>query len=537
MAKTKTSGLQRFLMIATLIFVLVGIGLRLYKITEADFIFYDEGYYLNFNRNFVEFINQHHFFHFKDWWEGFYTCLKLSLSTGKALWFFIVDSRAFGGWAQVWFFPRLVAALAGILSVGFIYILTRRFYNSTPVASLAVIFLSIVPSHVFYSRLAMQETLIALLFMMGFYFYLFPDRFNARTFLSAVILVGAYFTNYRLIVLPVLIFFTEIFVSCSQKRWPDLRRYIWHTLTFFLLVFAIGSINDAQNLKVTFSWMFHQAHLGQEKLDWFNFLSYPYYLSRLEAVPFGIIFFGNFYFLWRKQPFYFYPWALVIVQMLIFSFAQDKAARYLCVVMPFMVMAVSSLIVFLWQERKGFISRVLLGVMTVWILQSFAVKSAALFGFTSDYRSSIEYLKKIDPNVKVLSTQSWVQNLYLSKASVAECPRELLPFLQLYGAGFQYLIIDPQVYISYTEDGSKFNRQLKGFLRFITSQVQPIKVFAHFDKFILERFVFEHNENLKQSLAFLRSDDETLGQLRIYHIQDSVVILNQWLNRTQQLKR
>ena len=526
---------QKWAWAGGIIFASVGIYLRFYHITASDFIFYDEGYYLNFNRGFVEFAGQYRFQNIQDWLQGFYTCLRLSLPTGKALWFFLIDSRAFWGWGEVWFFPRLVAAIAGSLTLGMVFLFARRFYNSSWVAYVSVILLAVMPSHVFYSRLAMQETLSTLFFLGGFYLYLFPDRLNVRTFLSALVLVGAYFTNYRLIVLPVLVLVTEVFMGVSQKRIPNYRKYLWHVLTFFSLVFLIGSIDRGQNLNVTFSWMGHQAQLGKEQFQAFNLWSYPYYIFKLESIPFGLLFFGNMYYFFRKQTFYLYPLVLVVFQMLIFSFAQDKAARYLCVVMPFMVMAASSLIVFLFEENKNVVLRTAVSLVFLWTLSAFTLKSIAFAGFQSAYRPVMEVLSKADADVKVASSQPWVQNLYVkNKKNVVECPKEYPLFFDLQRSGFKYLVIDPQAYISFTDDGRKFSQLLTGYLRFITTNIKPIKVLSHFNRPVLERFVFEHNENLKRSLDFLNTPDASLGQLKIYDMAQCTAIINKWLAASHQ---
>ena len=106
--------------------------------------------------------------------------------------------------------------------------------------------------------------------------------------------------------------------------------------------------------------------------------------------------------------------------------------------------------------------------------------------------------------------------------------------MKLEQQGFKYLVLDPQVYISYTEDGTKFSQDLTGYLRFITTYLKPIKIFEHFSPEILERFVFEHNENLKVSLAFLNEKDKDFGQLRIYDMKQCVTLINQYLRQTNQ---
>ena len=42
--------------------------------------------------------------------------------------------------------------------------------------------------------------------------------------------------------------------------------------------------------------------------------------------------------------------------------------------------------------------------------------------------------------------------------------------------------------------------------------------FDHFDDLVLERFVFDHNENLKTSIAFLKNNDGSYGKIKVYDI-------------------
>ena len=98
--------------------------------------------------------------------------------------------------------------------------------------------------------------------------------------------------------------------------------------------------------------MTHKTHLIQKQYDWFNLLSYPYYIFRFEGLWFGLLFFGNVYFLWKRQWDRIFPFALICCLMAVFTLTPDKGARYLCVAMPFMVMSVGSMIVFLYQEIK-----------------------------------------------------------------------------------------------------------------------------------------------------------------------------------------
>ena len=519
--KIDRSNITKYLFWATvLILCLTGLFMRFYHITWNDFVFFDEGYYLDFNRFSYDIIAANFPDHFE---KEFYTklmhhWLQLSLATGKALWFFLSDSRIFFGAYKAWFFPRVLAATAGAVTLWIIFLFARRFYNSSRVGAMSALLLAVLPSHVFYSRLAMQETLSTLCFLGGFYLYLFPRKFGYRVFLSGALFAAAFFTNYRLIALPVHVAFCELFMSFAEKRMPDFRKYLWTIVTFFGFVFIVGALYDGANTRAVFPWMFHQAHLAKGHFDWFNFLSYPYYLFRLENFIFALFFFGNIFYLFRKKWLRFFPFALVCLHMIMYSFPQEKAARYLCVILPFVVMSVASLMVYLFEEYRQKSFRIGLGVVGLLAVSGLLTKSIILTKAKSDYRTAMEYLQRRDENVKVVATQNFILNLYTPRwTDVVPFPYKFRQLRQFYARGYRYLVVDPQAYVSHTVEMERFNPQLKDFLGFIMTR-KPMVAFDHFDHLVLERFVFEHNENLKTSIAFLKNNDGSYGKIKVYDI-------------------
>jgi len=520
--------------IVLIVFIcLSGIVMRFYRITKMDFVFYDEGYYLNFSRYFYERLILQYPDNFKDMTMFIWYWLKLSLATGKALWFLMSDARVFFGAYHFWPFPRVLAAIAGTLSLGLVYLFAKRLYRSKAIGILSVVLLAIMPSHVFYSRLGMQETFSTLCFLSGFYFYLFPRKLSWRTFLAGVFFAGAWFTNYRLITLPAHIAFCELILSVSEKRWPDLRKYIWCVLTFFFFIFMVGNLDNGNNTVIVFAWIFYQSNLAKEQFDLFNFFSFPYYLFRLENFFFGLLFFANIYHLVKKQWIRALPFGLAFLHMFIYSFAGEKGARYLCVVSPFLVMAVASLIVYLGKDAKQKFVRVGIGIISLLLVVGFYIKSVKITKSRSGYQKVAEYLLAKDRNVKFIATQNYVFSLFTKRwQDVAPFPYKFRKFMSLYGQGYRYLVIGPQAYVSFVRDMKRFDTELFDFIEFVYAKIKPIAEFDHFDDVMLERFVFDHNENLKRSLNFLKTNDGSYGKLRVFDIAH---ILG-WLDRAIGLK-
>jgi hypothetical protein len=510
------SGLFLFLVIPIVLF---GIALRFYRITANDFFLYDEGYYLNYSRLLLEIVEAHFRDSLYDFREACKAVFEASFASNKPLWFLTVNVRVFFVGTEGWFFPRVISAVFGSLTLVPLFMFARRFFQSNAVAWISVALLAVLPSHVFYSRLGMQEALSTFLFAWGFYFYCFPRQFSARTILSAVFLAGAFLTNYRLIVLPLLVGFAELFLSIAEARRFAIRKYVWHALTFFSFVVFISVLDEGHNALITFGWMFRQMQLAQQPFDWLNLLSYPYYLFRLDHPLLVILFFGNFYLAVRRRWLQTFPFFLVLIYMLMFSFTGEKGMRFLCVMIPFFVMSAAVLLEDLWQRR----ARILRGALIVLIVimtGGMLARSVHTAALRTDYGQATAYLTETDSQGKIAATQKWIINLYVEDPqTVGMFPADHQSLIEMYLNGTRYLLIDPQVYISWTESGHRFD-PLKGFLNFIVDRMKPVKAFSHFDRVMLERFVFEHNENLRRSVQFLRTASPATGELRIYDLTE-----------------
>ena len=93
------------------------------------------------------------------------------------------------------------------------------------------------------------------------------------------------------------------------------------------------------------------------------------------------------------------------------------------------------------------------------------------------------------------------------------------------------MIIDPQAYISFTSDKQHFTPTLINFLEFVKRFVPPKKEYAHFNKGLLERFVWEHNVDLQKSWKFINTNsDGSKGMLMVYDVKECLALLSQVKN-------
>jgi hypothetical protein len=522
---------QRIFLTVAFLVILAGVFFRFYQINTNTFIYYDEGMWLNQNRDFIDYMSQKSRADCSSIPQLVNVTFHLSLQTAKSLWAFIAAMRGLVSESTDWAFTRFVSALFGTLTIVVVFLFTRRFYQSIGLAVLAAAFLAIFPSHVYYSRIGLQETISAFLFLAGLHLYLYQPKLNYRVVVSGFLFSLIFFVNYRMIIIPLIIGFAELYLAWAEKRPLDWRKYLWNSLTFLTVVFSVGSLDQGANTRITFAWIFHQAHLAQGSRSLFNFLSYPYYLFRLESIPFGFLFFTSAYFFAEglgkdksgKKPLIhrnLFPFWLVVFLMIIFSFPQDKAARYLCVGMPLMAIATAVVCRHWWARRSEKLFQSAVIVLVVLMTASHVIRSNTISRFRNDYETSIHDIKSVDPSAKFLSTQSMIQSLFVKKQSeVLVAPQQLKFLLMLFTKGYRYLVIDPQAYVSYTQDKNRFTQPLSGYFDVVQKMVKPIKTYQHFSYPLLERFVFEHNENLSRSIAFLRNAKlNHSGELKVYDL-------------------
>ncbi len=418
--------------------VLLGIFLRLYRLGNSGIFFYDEAMYLNHSLQAFDFIRAQHLAGFSDVWKAFFFYIHWPLNFTKPIWILIVDSRfLFTQWND-WDYAKFASCAFGVMTLPLLFYFARRFFNSVAVACLSVAILALLPGHVFYSRIGLQEAFSAFVVLAGFYCYLFPRDFGKKTFLAGLFLSMAYLANYRLIILPGLLIATELWFGLVTKEGIRWRHLIWACVTFLAVMVLVGSLLGGTQIRYTFAWVFHQQDMAVSKRLWTEIFAYPYYLFRLESWLLGSAFLASIYFLIQRRWVWAWPFMIVCLQMLFFTMATDRGARYVAIVLPFMAMASAALIYGVYQNvqfrgRKIF----LIGFLVV-MLSGMIWKSTELISDVSAYKPAVDYLLQRDPDVKFVSTQDLVQKLYVNdRRNVLPVPEDVRVLIRDYTQGYQ----------------------------------------------------------------------------------------------------
>ncbi len=522
----KKSSLPGFILWPALLLIACGIVLRLYHITADSFYFYDTGMYLNYGRILFEpYVGGAG--HVTGFMELVRHWMTFAIQTDRPLWQFIVDARTLWGGLETWWYIRAVSAAAGLATLGVVYMFAVRFYGSRITALASAALLAVLPGHIFYSRTGLPEALTTFFFMLGFYFYVFPRKLGPRTFWAGLFFALACFTNYRFFILPVVVGGAELFQAFVEKRAPDVKKWACQAAVFAVMVAAACLINGGSYFYVTSNWILHQVDLARIHADWFNLFSYPYMLFRLETPLFAVLFFANVYFVVKKKWAVVLPFFMALLEMGIFTGSSDKAARYIAVVQPFMAMSVAALLIGLAEDYGSRMIRTVVGVVAGVMVLMLVVKAADLPQSASAYSAVMEYINTVDPGAGIATTQPLLLNLFAEdRHRVIPCPGiDDLSFLKLPQAGFRYLVIGPQAYVSWTKDQVNFSGELGGAVGFFDRLVPAEKTFAHMNRAMIERFVFEHNQSLRGSIDYLNTAGDYIGTVRVYNIPKGLELM------------
>lgn len=507
----------------------IGLGLvfRFWNLNAPHFVFYDEGLYLAHNIRMLYLLEAHPPQGITEWIQVLEAFWHAALADTKTLWFFLVSSRGFFCGVDCFLFPVYLSAFFGALTIPVLYYFGKRFYDSRFIGLLAAVLLAILPSHVFYSRLGMQEGLSALCLTLGFYFYLTSSRWLIRSLVSGLWFGCVFFTNYRMVIIPFLLFGVEGFFWFKNRSFADWKRWLYTSIVFALMVFGIGSLDDGANTRIAFGWMFHQAQISEGTFAWFNLLSYPFYQFYLESPFWGILFIVQGIWVFRSLDRKAVLWFVVLMMMVIFSLPQEKGVRYLCVVMPLLCLSSAAFLESVWMNLKNNRWRLVLASLIVLMFGWHLAEDWRISGWTTDYlQMTEEFKKRQSVPLRVSSSQPVLMSVLAGKDGVVVKPAiTLQQCAVLYQKGFRYLVLDPQAYVSYTNSGQRFDSQLTPFLEFVKRTIDPIAVYPHFSKRLLTRFVLEHNENLHRSWQFIHyAKTHPVNELYVYDLQQIILV-------------
>jgi len=493
--------------------------LRFFNLTNQGLIFYDEAAMVYRAHQFIEFFNQ----------PDAAPALRASVFDTKVLWILTLV-LFFKSCLVNYTTVHILSAAFGLLTIITAFIFALKYYGSRAAALFTAALLAICSSHVFYSRLALPESMATFLVLICFLFYLFSQR-GQRGFVYLAGLFGAlaFLTiRWRVILLPLMILLMEWDCYYPKGGFPVAGR--WRFTKFLLMLAGILLFYEAvlHIVNKQLAWplpsYFESLGMNAQEHRWvwpslWSFMTYPFYLLESEGLLMAALFFMGGFFL-RHKPSTRLPFSFVLLQMLVSSLMDEKTARSLSVVLPFVAMTAAVVLLNLRDLFHRLKWKIAYPVVVAAVIASGLSFSVLVLFFRSDYRAASRWIEDTYTDSRILTVNPYNTILYSSDATVAVYSINSLEDLQAFHAkGYQTILVGPQKFIKKPNLEQEMEGSSPYFIERIEQICQPVKKFPHFTPILMKRFLFEHtNPDLPDLQRVLGSLNARSGQLMIYDI-------------------
>jgi len=442
-----------------------------------------------------------------------------------------------------------VNAVAGSLSIVFLYLLARRLYGGRAAFFSTLIF-SLMGYHIHYSRSTMAETVTLLFIVLAFHFYAasrtLREHLSSRALALAALFLGLAFTTHnRMIVMWGLFVLYEatlwLFKSPGQTAFR-LKRFLVFQLFFFIplaawempyyLTFLVTKHLD---IVVSAPTYFEQVlvALGRSALWGYiskayrpeGFLTFPYlYLKSCGLIPLVLTFAG---FLWtlRRRSF---PDLLVtswfLVPFAFYSFTTAGLSRIFTVLLPATALLSGSL--FSSDSKEFWFPRLRPESRSFWIHACliFLLFGNGLYygwrqvGSQDGYAAAAHWLRDEGAR-RILTTNVPVMEVYFGENRVAKSPPASPEELKrLFDEGNTFFVMDynKPLYALY-------QKERVDVMESVASKRSPRAVFPN--PFVRSPLtMFEANLFFWDTLKYLQEVSSLgLDTIQIYDLRDAVL--------------
>lgn len=170
------------------------------------------------------------------------------------------------------FAVRLPSAIAGLLAIPLVYIVSNQIFKNSKIGLLAALFMALSPWGIFFSRIAYEANLATTLFLAGLVCYLkvYLEKGDRSWLIAASILWGStIFTYHAFVIFAPLFFFASLaFLYRSLKIIKD-KNVIFSLLIFITFIFlsAFSTVTSGSLNKLSSTSLFDDQHMLNERVN------------------------------------------------------------------------------------------------------------------------------------------------------------------------------------------------------------------------------------------------------------------------------
>lgn len=173
------------------------------------------------------------------------------------------------------FAVRLPSAIAGLLAIPLIFIISNQIFKNRQIALLAALFLAVSPWGIFFSRIAYETNLATTLFLAGLVFYLkvYLESGDRKWLFATAFLWGLTIFTYHAFVIFTPLFFVVSFIFLVRKLKTIKESHILVGCVIFasfVLLSIVSTLTSGSLNKLSSTSLFDDQHLLSERVNVFR---------------------------------------------------------------------------------------------------------------------------------------------------------------------------------------------------------------------------------------------------------------------------
>ncbi|MBU2600444.1 glycosyltransferase family 39 protein [bacterium] len=433
----------------------------------------------------------------------------------------------------------LMSAFFGLATIFLIYLLGKSLYSSQ-VGVLTAFLLSISGYHLLYSRQGIGEINTLFFFVLATTLYLqsIKDKYFSLWYLalSGLFIGIAYSCNYRWILMPMFFFLYELYFFYRKRPYfstENLKRFLTlsiamilplaiYELFYHLVLIIFRRANVIFSFRTYFELLFDNFYRfgGSASFNIYDFISYPYYLYKLEGIIICLLLiYGVFKLIKSYQPLHFIILSPFLISLIFFGFYSADFPRFFVIALPSIFLIIAKSLEDLIKSSTSRKKKILILILI--LIGIFSVpKIRNILSLNSGLRESFKFLESLK-DLKHITTHEQVSLFYVKDPKLVKDIRSiknLANLKDLYGEGYHYLLVDTQKYIT---KFPHFPLESSPLLVKIESKIKPILVIKE-NRGLYFQYWFEHCVvSFSKTLAFFKNvDKKEVSEVRIYHLKD-----------------
>lgn len=492
--------------------------LRLIGLFDQGFFFYDEAFIINraaaLKANLFS--------------GAFPLSLKGTYIDSKILWIYFVILAQFI-FAGHFLSAHFLSVFFALLTIFLTYKFAKTICHSSLLGLLSAFFISVYPSHIYYSRTALPEMASAAFGLMALLSFYDGIKKGKMTYIvSSGLFTGLGFmlNRYRVILLPVFVLILYFYLMRKRSlafHRTNLKKMAIYLGSIFIPVLIYQSLYFFCKKNNLYLPAYLAALKGSVQSHPFPswhpeaLFEHLYFIYDLEGIFWLILFLASPFFIrFRKASALIL--SFVVLQFSISFIVDERTPRTLSFVLPFLCILASMSFYCLMRFCIKKVNLRVAVILMILIVGLFLRRAFDVPRYQFNIFQAVQWLSEQKGDGKFVATNPSA-SLFSNKGTLIY-PWAPIPYSLTYlrGLGYEFILVDPATFVLYyLNEKYRWNGNFSGLMQEILS-CKPVNIFGNIHPDSIKRMVFEANRDFVVSRQMLEGIQAGKDKVVIYNI-------------------